>query len=91
LQAVRVSGTISFIGEIAGLSAPINTIQIAAKNVRIHGIESGSREMVEEMNRFIAFHQLRPVIDKTYAFSEFPEALTYLASGKHFGKVAVVF
>jgi NADPH:quinone reductase-like Zn-dependent oxidoreductase len=91
LQAVKVSGTISFIGELAGLSAPINTIQIAAKNVCIHGIETGSRGMFEEMNRFIASHQLRPVLDKTYAFAEFPEALTYLASGKHFGKVVVVF
>ena len=90
LRAVKVSGTISFIGELAGLSAPINTVQIAAKNVCIHGIETGSREMFEEMNRFIASHQLRPVIDKTYAFSEFPEALTYLASRKHFGKVAVM-
>ena len=90
LRAVKVSGTISFIGELAGLSAPINTVQIAAKNVCIHGIETGSREMFEEMNRFIASHQLRPVIDQTYAFSEFPEALTYLASRKHFGKVAVM-
>ena len=91
LRAVRMSGPISFIGALAGLSAPINTVQIAAKNGCIHGIETGSREMFEEMNRFIASHQLRPVIDKTYPVSEFPVALTYLASGKHFGKVAVVF
>jgi NADPH:quinone reductase-like Zn-dependent oxidoreductase len=91
LRAVRVSGTISFIGALAGLSAPINTVQIAAKNVCIHGIETGSREMFEEMNGFITTHQLRPVIDKTYAFSEVPAALTYLASGRHFGKVMVVF
>jgi NADPH:quinone reductase-like Zn-dependent oxidoreductase len=91
LQAVRVSGTIAFIGALAGLSAPINTIQIAGKNVCIHGIDTGSREMFEEMNQFIASHRLRPVIDRTYPVSEFPEALTYLASGKHFGKVAVVF
>ena len=90
LWAVKANGTISFIGEMAGLSAPINTIQIAAKNVCIQGIETGSREMFEEMNRFVASHQLSPVIGKTYAFSEFPEALTYLASGQHFGKVAVV-
>jgi NADPH:quinone reductase-like Zn-dependent oxidoreductase len=86
-----MSGTISFIGALAGLSASIDTVQIAAKNASIHGIDTGSREMFEEMNHFIAAHQLRPVIDKTYAFSEFPEALTYLASGKHFGKVTVVF
>src|SRR5207249_1530512 len=82
LRAVKASGTISFIGEIAGLSAPINTIEIAVKNLCIHGIETGSREMFEEMNRFIASQQLRPVLDKTFAFSEFPEALTYLASGQ---------
>jgi len=91
LRAVRVSGTISFIGEIAGLSAPINTVEIAAKNLCIHGIETGSREMFEEMNRFIASHQIRPVVDTTRDFSEFPDALRHLASRKHFGKVAVVF
>jgi NADPH:quinone reductase-like Zn-dependent oxidoreductase len=91
LRAVRMSGTISFIGALAGMSAPINTLQIAAKNVCIHGIETGSREMFEEMNQFIASHQLRPVIDRTYPVWEFPAGLTYLASGKHFGKVAVVF
>jgi NADPH:quinone reductase-like Zn-dependent oxidoreductase len=91
LRAVRVSGTISFIGSMAGLSAPIDTIQVPLKNVCIHGIETGSREMFEEMNGFIESHQLRPVIDRAYAFSELPEALTYLASGQHFGKVTVVF
>jgi NADPH:quinone reductase-like Zn-dependent oxidoreductase len=91
LRAVRVSGTISFIGALAGRSAHINTLEIAAKNVGIHGIDTGSREMFEEMNRFIASQQLRPVVDKTFAFSEFPEALAYLASGQQFGKVAVVF
>jgi NADPH:quinone reductase-like Zn-dependent oxidoreductase len=91
LRAVRASGTISFIGALAGLSAPISTFQIAAKNVYIHGIETGSREMFEEMNGFLASHALRPVIDKTYAFSDFPEALTYLGSGQHFGKVTIAF
>ena len=67
-----------------------DTVQIAARNVCIYGIETGSREMFEEMNRFIASHQLRPVIDKTYPVGEFPAALTYLASGRHFGKVAVM-
>lgn len=91
LSAVRLSGTICFIGLIAGLSAPINTYQFVTKNVRIHGIETGSREMFEEMNRFIELHQLRPVIDKTFGFSQVREALKYLESGAHFGKVVVNF
>ncbi len=91
LEAVRLSGTISFIGLLAGLSAPINTYQFVQKNVQLHGIETGSREMFEEMNAFIAAHQIRPVVDRVFPFAEFPLALRYLESGAHFGKVVVEF
>lgn len=89
LRAVRVSGTISFIGLLAGLDAPINTYQFVTRNVRIHGIETGSRAMFEDMNRFIEYHALRPVLDKVYPFSDFPTALSHIESGRHFGKVIV--
>jgi NADPH:quinone reductase-like Zn-dependent oxidoreductase len=91
LRAVRVNGTIDFLGALAGPSGNINTLAIAMKSIDIHGINTGSREMFEEMNRFLAAQQLRPVVDKTFVFSEFPEALTYLASGQQFGKVVVAF
>jgi NADPH:quinone reductase-like Zn-dependent oxidoreductase len=89
LNAVKLSGTICFIGLIAGLSAPIHTYQFVTKNVRIHGIETGSREMFEEMNRFIELHQLKPVIDRAFGFNDAREALKYLESGEHFGKIVV--
>lgn len=91
LDAVKVSGTISFIGLMAGLSAPINTYQFVMKNVHIHGVETGSREMFEEMNRFIETRGLNPVIDRAFAFDEARAALAYLESGAHFGKVVVEF
>lgn len=91
LEAVKVSGTISFIGLMAGTSAPVNTYQFVARNVRLHGIETGSREMFEEMNRFIETHGMRPVIDRAFAFDEARAALAYLESGKHFGKVVIEF
>ena len=90
LRAVRVSGTISFIGLLAGLVAPINTFQFVTRNVRIHGIETGSRAMFEDMNRFIEQQGSRPVIDEEYRFADFPEALRRVESGRHFGKVVVV-
>jgi len=89
LRAVRVSGTISFIGLLAGLAAPIETYQFVTRNVRIHGIETGSRAMFEDMNRFIEQHALRPVIDDVYPFAEFAEALRRVESGRHLGKVVV--
>jgi NADPH:quinone reductase-like Zn-dependent oxidoreductase len=91
LRAVRVSGTISFIGLLAGMAAPINTFQFVARNVRLHGIETGSRAMFEDMNRFIEHHALRPVVDATFPLERFPEALRRVESGGHFGKIVVIF
>lgn len=91
LEAVKTSGTISFIGLIAGLSAPINTYRFVMKNVSIYGIETGSREMFEEMNRFIEENQIKPVIDRTFAFDGIQAALKHLESGRHFGKIVIEF
>ncbi len=91
LDVVRVSGTISFIGLIAGLSAPIETFRFVEKNVAIYGIETGSREMFEAMNRFIGAHALRPIVDRVFPFDESPEAMRRLDRGTHFGKIVVTF
>jgi len=45
--------------------------------------------MFEAMNRAIGLHQLRPVIDRVFAFDEAHDALQYLESGAHFGKVVI--
>jgi NADPH:quinone reductase-like Zn-dependent oxidoreductase len=91
LNAVKISGAICYIGVIGGLRAAVDTRQFFTKNVRLHGIETGSRAMFEEMNRFIEIHQMKPIIDKTFAFNQVREALKYLESGAHFGKVVVIF
>jgi len=45
--------------------------------------------MFEEMNRAIAVNGLKPVIDRTFPFEQSREALRYLESAKHFGKVVI--
>lgn len=90
LRAVRRGGTISFIGRVAG-PGEFNPNWIFIKSVRVQGIYVGSREMFENMNRAIAASGLRPVVDRVFAFEEAREALRYLESGAHFGKVAIRF
>jgi len=41
------------------------------------------------MNAFLTEHEIRPVIDREFAFEEAGEAYDYLESGSHFGKVVV--
>jgi NADPH:quinone reductase-like Zn-dependent oxidoreductase len=62
---------------------------VLMKNVRVQGIFVGSGEMFEAMNRAIAAHQLRPVVDRVFPFEQVPDAFRHLESGAHFGKVVV--
>jgi NADPH:quinone reductase-like Zn-dependent oxidoreductase len=45
--------------------------------------------MFEAMNRAIAASGLRPVVDRVFPFEEAREALRYLESGAHFGKIVI--
>jgi NADPH:quinone reductase-like Zn-dependent oxidoreductase len=88
LKAVRIGGRIYLIGVLAG-PGTVNIMPILMKNVRVQGIFVGSREMFEAMNRAIALHQLRPVVDRVFGFGEIREALKHMESGSHFGKVCL--
>jgi NADPH:quinone reductase-like Zn-dependent oxidoreductase len=59
------------------------------KAVKLQGIFVGSRQMFERMNQMICQHSLKPVIDRTFAFDETKDALKYMESGSHFGKIVV--
>ena len=83
-----MGGAISLIGVLAG-GGEVNPLPILMKNVRVQGIFVGSREMFEAMNRAIAIHHLRPVVDRVFAFDRIRDALRYLESGAHFGKVCL--
>ena len=88
LKAVRTGGTISLIGVLAGKGEP-NLMPLLMKSVRVHGIYVGSREMFEAMNRAIALHQMKPVVDRVFGFNEIQAALKHMESGAHFGKICV--
>ncbi len=89
VNAVRMGGHIAVIGVLSG-KGDFDPTSILMKAVRMQGIFVGSRQMFEAMNLMFTQHQhLKPVIDKTFAFDEAKEALKYMESGSHFGKVVV--
>lgn len=91
LRAIRMGGRISLIGVLTGKSGEISTVSILQKNIRVQGIYVGSRAMFEAMNRAITLHQLKPIVDRVFPFTEAREALAYMESGAHFGKIAIRF
>jgi NADPH:quinone reductase-like Zn-dependent oxidoreductase len=90
LRAVRMGGHIAAIGALTGGTNEISPASIFMKSIKVHGIFVGSRQMFEQMNKLLCFHNhLKPVIDKVFGFEEAPEAFKYMESGAHFGKIVL--
>jgi len=91
LGAVRFGGRISLIGVLSGSSSEFNVIPVLMQQIRLQGVLVGSRTSFEAMNRAIDAQRLEPVVDRVFEFEQAREALEYLASGRHLGKVCLRF
>lgn len=89
VRATRPGGHISLIGLLSGAPAKPDASLAEPKKLRIQPTYVGSRVMFEDMNRAINQHRVKPVIDRVFPFAQAPEALRYLESGGHFGKVVI--
>jgi NADPH:quinone reductase-like Zn-dependent oxidoreductase len=93
-DCVAFGGLIDCIGYLSGKEdAPgdrLNTNVLALRrNVTIKGILNGPKDRFVEMTHFYEKHQIHPVVDKVFNMDEAKDALKYLFSGGHFGKVVV--
>jgi D-arabinose 1-dehydrogenase-like Zn-dependent alcohol dehydrogenase len=55
----------------------------------LQGVTVGSVEDLQAMCNAISLNGMKPVIDRTFSFNQVREAFAYMASGAHFGKVAI--
>jgi NADPH:quinone reductase-like Zn-dependent oxidoreductase len=88
LASVRLGGHVAMIGALSG-AASFNPTSVFMKAVRVQGIFVGSRLMLEDLTSAVRLAKLRPVIDRIFEFEEAREALKYMESGSHFGKIVV--
>jgi NADPH:quinone reductase-like Zn-dependent oxidoreductase len=90
IRATRIGGTIAFIGVLAGHPQAEPRISLMVmQQQRLQGTTVGSVEDLQAMTSAIAMNLMKPVMDKTFAFAEARAAFGYMASGAHFGKVAI--
>jgi len=87
ITATRIVGTIGVIGTLS--QGSVNPMSFIRKGLRVQGIYVGHRNMFEDMNRAIAQHEMRPVIDRTFAMEDARDAFHYMATGRHFGKIVI--
>ena len=89
INSVRVSGQIAVIGVLSGVAGTIPVGLIGLQTLSVRGIYVGSVAMFEDMNRAIVANQLRPVIDRIFPFEQSADALRYMQSAQHFGKIVI--
>jgi len=90
IRAIRIGGTIAFIGVLAGPpSTELRLPLMVMQQQRLQGVTVGSVEDLQAMCNAIAINKMRPVIDRIFPFDQVPAAFAHMASGAHFGKVAI--
>ncbi|CAK5263180.1 unnamed protein product [Mycena citricolor] len=93
INALRIGGAISIIGFVGGhnIAAPDIIGICIRKSLKIRGIQVGSVQQFNNMNKLIAANPAvtRPVVDKVFPFNEAKAAYQYLASQAHVGKVVI--
>jgi NADPH:quinone reductase-like Zn-dependent oxidoreductase len=90
IRATRIGGTIAFIGVLAGSPPASSRLPLMVmQQQRLQGVTVGSIEDLGAMCNAIAVNGIRPVIDRIFAFDQVKDAFAHMASGAHFGKVAI--
>ncbi len=89
LACIKVGGTLSMIGVLSGIGMKASLGYVVTRQVRLQGVTVGHRDGFEAMTRAMELHKIKPIIDKEFAFDDLKEALDYLKSGGHFGKICI--
>lgn len=87
-RAAAFEGTVAVIGVVQEQTNPLDIYTVMNKNLRVRGVETGSRAMFERMNRFMEQHRLHPVLDSVFELNQASQALDRLTASP-FGKVVL--
>ena len=87
IAATARDGTVQLIGVLS--FASIDPLSILTGTMQVRGLNVGSRDMFEAMNRAIAAREIKPIIDRQFAFGKAADAYRYLESAAHFGKIVI--
>lgn len=89
IRAVRTGGLVFLIGNVTGSTAKLDLSPILTRNLTLKSVSCGPTRAHHSLADFMARHELRPVIARTFAFQDAPSALVALRDGGHFGKLCI--
>lgn len=89
IRATALGGEISIIGFLAAAGEHIDFMQLFMSGATLRRIAVGSRDDFDAMNRAIALHKLRPVVDRVFPFAKTKDAWRHFEGRGHVGKVVI--
>lgn len=92
IRAVRPGGTISMIGVLSGSSGgDLHLPLVVMQQIRLQGVTVGSKEGFDAMLRAMAQAKMKPVLDKSFEFTEagVRAAYEHMGAGAAFGKIVI--
>jgi NADPH:quinone reductase-like Zn-dependent oxidoreductase len=92
LRSVAMGGEVALVGYwLSGAegATPIDPAVLFGAGAVLRRVATGSRTHFRQLNRAVATHRLRPVIDRVFPFEDLHEAFRYCQSGAGFGKLII--
>ncbi|WP_419804093.1 zinc-dependent alcohol dehydrogenase family protein [Terriglobus sp.] len=89
IRAAAPGGLVALIGVLSGTEQPLNLLPLLMHSLQLQGIHVGSTVMLRDLVQFYTEHQLKPVVDRTFLFTEAQQALRALEGAGHFGKLVI--
>jgi NADPH:quinone reductase-like Zn-dependent oxidoreductase len=91
IAATKLGGVISIVGYLESQHAEFDIAIALRRMVTLQALSVGSRSSFEALVYAFEQHRLHPVVDRVFPLSNLKEALEYLATGQHVGKIAITF
>ncbi|AMK19584.1 MULTISPECIES: zinc-dependent alcohol dehydrogenase family protein [Sphingobium] len=89
LQSMALGGNISLVGVLTGFGGQLDGMALRGRTLHLHTVEVESVATLQQFVQFVTDHELRPVVDRSYDIADANMALDALATGSHFGKIAL--
>ncbi len=89
MAATKLGGVVSLVGYLESHRAEFDVTLALRRMVRLHALSVGSRSSFEGLVQTLEQHQLHPVIDRVFPIAKIREALEYLSTGQHVGKIVI--
>lgn len=89
LELMVPGGRIAIFGRTAGDIPNLPTRLLYWKQISIHGTTMGTRDEFLSMIDFLESRNLKPIIDKVFAFDQINEAVKRMEQGDQFGKIVL--